>query len=106
MGLALPQLTTEERREALKKAASARKRRSEISVDLKAKRISLPDVLELAKEDEALAKMRVSALLKSLPRVGPHRAERIMEEIGIARSRRLQGLGSVQREKLLEYFEK
>ncbi len=106
MELALPELTTEERRDALKKAAFARKRRSEVSTALKARELSLPEALKLAETDEALAKMRVNSLLKSLPRVGPHRAEKIMEEVGIARSRRLQGLGSVQKERLLNYFEK
>ncbi len=104
MELALPELTADQRREALEKATQARKRRSEVSAALKTKKMTLPEALDLATEDAALAKMRVSALLRSLPRVGPHRAEQIMDEVGIAQSRRLQGLGSIQKQRLLEYF--
>lgn len=102
--MALPELTLEQRRAALNKAAAARKRRAEVSGQLKNKEINLKDVFSLAKEDEAIAKMRVTALLKSLPRVGPHRAQLAMEEVGIAPTRRIQGLGPVQRAALLRYF--
>ena len=40
----------------------------------------------------------------SLPRVGKVKARRTMEEIGIADTRRLRGLGKEQRKSLLEAF--
>jgi len=40
--------------------------------------------------------MKVSALLEALPGVGKVRAKQIMEQLGIAESRRVRGLGSNQ----------
>ena len=45
--------------------------------------------------------MRVADALGALPGVGPRGVERILEDCGIARTRRLRGLGARQREKLL-----
>lgn len=55
--------------------------------------------------DEALGKMRLYDLLQALPRIGPVRAQVMMESLGIAPSRRLRGLGQHQRERLVEHFE-
>ena len=54
--------------------------------------------------NEAIAKMKVIALLESMPGVGKIRAESLMERIGIAQSRRLKGLGPHQINALLEEF--
>ena len=43
-------------------------------------------------------------MLESLPGVGKVKARRTMEEIGIAETRRLRGLGKEQRAKLLDAF--
>lgn len=102
--MALPTLTAEQRREALEKATAARKRRADVSKQLKRAEVRLPEVIDLAVSDPAIARMRVLALIRSLPGVGPHRAERAMEEIGISNSRRIQGLGPLQKEALLKYF--
>jgi ribosomal protein S13 len=48
--------------------------------------------------------MKVLAVLESLPGVGKVRARRAMEEIGIADSRRVRGLGDQQRKSLLDAF--
>ena len=42
------------------------------------------------------------ALLESLPGLGKVKARRVMEDVGIADSRRVQGLGAQQRQALLE----
>lgn len=102
--MALPTLTAEQRAEALAKATEARRRRSEVKAQLKARELTLSKALKLADKDEALAKMKVSALLESLPRVGSVTAEALMSEIGIAPSRRLRGLGPVQRDELVKRF--
>ncbi len=46
--------------------------------------------------------MKVSTLLESLPGFGKAKAAKIMAELEISESRRVQGLGARQRESLLE----
>ena len=58
--------------------------------------------LEEAKGEEGF--LRVAAVLESLPGTGKVKAKRIMEQHGIAINRRLRGLGTRQREVLLELF--
>ncbi len=102
--MALPELTREEREEALAKATAARRRRAEVKAALKNRELSLSEFFEMADDDDALAKMRAQALLESLPRVGIHRAGQLMEEVGISSTRRVRGLGRVQREALVQRF--
>ena len=54
--------------------------------------------------DEIIGKTKVSALLESLPKVGKVKAKEIMDELEIAQTRRLRGLGDRQRRALLERF--
>ncbi|MDT3767672.1 integration host factor, actinobacterial type [Gleimia hominis] len=102
--MALPKLTDEQRRAALQKATVARRRRAEVKAALKARTMTLAEVFELAETDEAVAKMKVTALLEAMPRVGAITAENILDSIGIARSRRVRGLGALQRNALIERF--
>jgi len=95
--VALPQLTDEQRKEALAKAAEARKARAELKEQLKRGDISLKEVLAKASSDEIIGKTKVSALLESLPKVGKVKAKEIMDELEIAQTRRLRGLGDRQR---------
>ena len=103
--MALPQLTPEQRAEALAKAAAARRERAEVKNRLKYAQGSLREVIEAGKDNEVIGKMKVSALLESLPGVGRVRARQIMGEIGIAETRRVRGLGANQVQRLLEHFE-
>lgn len=103
--MALEPLTPEQRSAALDKAFRARQTRAEVKAALKSGRTTLSAVLEDAADDEALAKMRVHDLLRSLPGVGERRATVIMEEVGIAASRRIKGLGIHQTARLLEKFD-
>ena len=102
--MALPQLTPEQRAAALQKAAEARKVRAELKDKLKRGATDLPEVLKQAGEDEIIGKMKVSALLEALPKVGKVKAQEIMTELEIAQTRRLRGLGDRQRRALLERF--
>lgn len=102
--MALPKLTDEQRKEALAKAAEARKARAELKEQLKRGDISLKEVLAKASTDEIIGKTKVSALLESLPKVGKVKAKEIMDELEIAQTRRLRGLGDRQRRALLERF--
>ena len=105
MGLP-PQLTPEERQKALLKAATSRKRRAEIKVLMKNGDISIDAILELAKNDDAIAKMRVKELLESLSGVGKVRAQALMDRLKISSTRRIQGLGRLQVKQLREEFMK
>ena len=95
-----PQLTPEQRSAALAKAAEARAARAEIKARLKMGSMSLADAL--ASTDANVGKLKVVSLLESLPGVGKVKARRIMEDIGIADNRRVQGLGAQQRRALLD----
>lgn len=103
--MALPTLTPEQRQQALAKAAEARKKRAELKAELKSGKRSLADVLARSGED-TVGKMKVSNVLESLPGVGKVRAQKIMEELDISATRRVRGLGTKQREHLLERFGK
>ncbi len=55
----------------------------------------------LDSDDPNVGKLKVVSMLESLPGVGKVKARRVMEEIGIADNRRVQGLGAQQRAALL-----
>ena len=94
--MALPSLTPEQRAAALAKAAEARRERAEVKNRLKHSGASLTEVLKEGEKNDVVGKMKVSALLESLPGVGKVRAAQIMERIGIAENRRVRGLGANQ----------
>ena len=86
------------------KAAEARRVRAEVKTQLKDGAITFAQLLERAETDELVAKTKVLTILESLPGVGKVKARRTMERIGIAESRRIQGLGENQRSALLHAF--
>ena len=94
--MALPELTPEQRAAALEKAAAARRTRAAVKHRLKYSAGSLSEVIDAGKTDDVIGKMRVSALLESLPGIGRVRARQIMAEVGISESRRVRGLGAGQ----------
>jgi transposase len=94
--VALPPLTTEQRQAALDKAVAARRERAEVKNRLKHAGGSLSDVLANGQKNDAVGKMKVLDLLQSMPGVGKVRAQRLMERIGIAPTRRVRGLGTKQ----------
>ena len=49
--------------------------------------------------------MRVAELLEALPGIGKVRAAAIMEQLGIAASRRVRGLGIHQRRALVDFID-
>jgi S13-like protein len=94
--VALPPLTPEERADALAKAAAARRERAEVKNRLKNSGASLSDVIKEGKDNPVVGKMKVSALLESLPGVGKVRAKQLMEKLNISETRRVRGLGTNQ----------
>jgi signal recognition particle GTPase len=97
-----PTLSADQRQAALEKAAAARRQRAELKDRLKMGSISLKDLLDQGQNDEVVGKMKVLAVLESLPGLGKVKARRVMDEVGISDTRRVQGLGDQQRRKLLE----
>jgi hypothetical protein len=104
--VALPPLTPEQRAAALAKAAIARRERAAAKNRLKYSQGSLADVIQEGKDNEIIGKMKVSALLESLPGVGRVRARQIMDEVGISESRRVRGLGANQAAALIARFDR
>ena len=100
----LPKLTEAQRAAALEKAAAARRARADLKKELKEGKIKLSGVLKKAEKDEVIAKMKVSALLSSLPGIGAAKSKQIMESVNISESRRIVGLGPHQKKSLIERF--
>jgi ribosomal protein L9 len=101
----LPTLNEEQRREALAKAAEARKKRADIKAQLKSKKLQLKDILDRS-GDNTFGKMKVSTVLESLPGVGKVKARKLMEQLDISATRRVRGLGNKQKSALLAEFSK
>jgi hypothetical protein len=97
-----PALSPEQRQAALRKAAEARRQRAELKDKLKMGSLTLRELIDQAGSDEVVGKMKVLAVLESLPGLGKVKARRLMEEIGISETRRVQGLGANQRQALFE----
>lgn len=101
-----PVLTTQQRADALAKAAASRKRRAEVKSKIKSGDYTIDTVLELAHRDDAVAKMRVRELLEALSGVGKVRAQSLMERLSISPTRRIAGLGRHQIKELRSEFMK
>lgn len=97
-----PSLSPEQRQAALEKAAVARRARAELKEKLKMGSTTLEELFAQSESDDIVGKMKVLAVLESLPGVGKVKARRLMEDNGIPDTRRVQGLGSNQREALLQ----
>ena len=74
--------------------------RADIKARLKMGSMTLHQALD--SDDPNVGKLKVVSMLESLPGVGKVKARRVMEEVGIADNRRVQGLGAQQRASLLE----
>jgi guanylate kinase len=95
-----------DRAAASRAAIAARRARAEVKRAVATRQRSAVDVLDAAwtaEPAQAEASLRVRELLTSIPTLGPTRAARVMEQLGIAQSKRVGGLGPRQRVKLREY---
>lgn len=99
--MTIPERSDEQRVQALEAALAVRVVRARLRAELKARTMSGVDVVEGATENPLWAALKVAWLLESLPGVGRIRAERLMTDLRIAPSRRIQGLGSRQRAALI-----
>jgi DNA uptake protein ComE-like DNA-binding protein len=98
--MALPNLSDADRKAALKKAAEARQKRAALRGEIKSGKVTFAAVMKRA-DDPIVARMKVSTLLESLPGFGKAKAAKVMAELDISGSRRVQGLGARQREQLM-----
>jgi len=98
--MTLPNLSDADRKAALKKAAEARQKRAEMRTKIKSGSMTFAQVMA-GRDDPIVARMKVSALLESLPGFGKAKATKLMDELGISPNRRIQGLGNRQREQLM-----
>ncbi len=92
-------MTAEQRAAALEKARIVRAKRSEITTKLSLGTMSAADALKKV-DDPIIGRMKVKSFINALPGYGKVKTEKLMEELGIPESRRLQGLGAKQMENL------
>jgi hypothetical protein len=98
-----PPLSEDQRRQALAKAAEARRQRAALKDQLRSGEATLKDLLDRT-DDEIVGKLKVSDVLQTMRGVGKVRARKIMTRLDIAESRRMRGLGAKQIESLLREF--
>lgn len=101
----LPEQTPEARVAALQKAADARQARALVKHRLKFGGGSITEIMMQGQVDDAIGRMKVSALLQSMPGVGKVKAQSIMDSLGIAATRRIRGLGVQQMRAIANRFE-
>jgi guanylate kinase len=95
---------------ASRAAVAARRARAAVKQDIAAHRRTPLEVAETAwlppasSDSPAEASLRVRELLGSIPGLGPIRVARIMEQLGIANSKRVGGLGARQRKTLRDWL--
>jgi predicted flap endonuclease-1-like 5' DNA nuclease len=101
----VPELTAEQRRAALEKAAAVRRERAAVKSRIKNSEASVQQIISEGHDNEIIAKMRVLDLLQAIPGLGKVRARNLMERLGISESRRVRGLGINQIAALEREFE-
>lgn len=95
-----------DRAAAARAAVAARRARAEVKQAVATRKRTAVDVLDTAWSAEsptAEASLRVRDLLTSIPTLGPTRTARIMEQLKIAPSKRVGGLGARQRTRLRDW---
>ncbi|MCU1407813.1 MAG: guanylate kinase [Glaciihabitans sp.] len=91
---------------ASRAAIAARRARAAVKNSIASREKTATEVVDSAwgQPDSPEAGLRVRELLTSVPTLGPTRAARVMEQLGIADSKRVGGLGVRQRTKLRSYL--
>lgn len=96
-----------DRAAAARAAVAARRARAAVKRDIHARKRSAVEVVETAwtqPANGAEASLRVRELLTSIPGLGPTRSAKIMQQLDIAESKRVGGLGVRQRRRLLDWL--
>lgn len=106
MTITAPDRTLEQRMTALQGANHIRSYRAQVKRDLKAGRRALVDVLELRHVDERLmATMKVRDVLLAAPKIGPTKANKVLNQALISPSKTLAGMTARQRAELVVRLE-
>ena len=82
--MAVPQLSPEERQAALEKAKIARAKRAEVREKLKQGELTLEQVLDM-RDDPIIGRMKVSALIETLPGYGKTKARSFPDSLSATR---------------------
>ena len=93
-------MTLEKSRAGTAKSAERRSARRQLRECIKQGQVEVPSILE--SQDEHVQTMRVEYLLLSVPRIGKKTAAKILDQLGYDAKKRISGLGSRQKETLLE----
>lgn len=96
----VPAITDEQRREYLSQAAQARHERYVLLKRIKAGEVDPRGVL--MRKDRLALRTRTLRFIESWPGYGPAKAQALMDRLGICSGRRLGGLGSRQRQNLMD----
>ena len=95
----LPTMTPEQRANALAKATEARKARSALLAQVKSGELAPAKLFE--RSDDIVKKTRVVQVLRALPGYGTAKVAALMAASEVDEKRRVGGLTSAQRERLL-----
>ena len=96
-----PKLTKEERLAALEAAKVARVKRAEVKKKLASGEMSVEEAISM-KDDEIVGRLKVVDMIEAVRGFGSEKSEKLMKEIGIAKNRRLKGLGWKQAKELID----
>jgi len=99
-----PERSAEQRLQALRRANEIRTLRAQLKRDLAAGRVLIADVL--IRPPAYAAGLRVSVLLRAVPRYGQARVSRLLANARISDSKRLGALTERQRAELLDHFQR
>jgi hypothetical protein len=98
MMMAAPQRSLQQRRAALEHANEIRSFRAQLKKDVKAGRTDV--VLLLLSNEPKLQTMKVFELVKSAPRMGHYKTDRILRRLEISPSKTIGGMTERQRREL------
>jgi hypothetical protein len=100
--MTMPVRTNEERDAALVSARAVRRDRAQLRDDIRNGQLSACEVLTGYESNEGWAKVKVNWLLESIPGMGQVKVSSLMDQLRIAPSRRVRGLGIHQRAALVD----
>ena len=99
-------MTDEERAAALAKAGAARRARAEMKELLSTGSMTLAEVFATAEEDDIIAGTKIYPVVVAMPGMGKVTTKRLFEEHGISETRRIRGLGSRQKQLLVDLLDR
>ncbi len=97
-----PTMSDEQRKAALEKAVDVRKKQAEIKMKLKIGSLNIKDVIDKGQTDDLYGKLKIKAVIESLPGYGKKTAELLLDQLGIGLTKRIKGLGPKQRDEILK----